>query len=607
MTTVRVLWELITYRKVLYLSILVLWLGVTLMELAPGLVVKRFFDTLTGVAPSSIGLGGLVGLLIGAALLHMVLILSSLIVDTRHRFTMSLLLRRNLLSRILEHPGARALNNAPGEVLSTFRDDVQEMENAVDWTIDAFAQIVFGLVALSIMLRINTQITLLTLIPLVGVFVFGQVMGTRIKRNREASRHATERVTGALGEVLGSVQAIQVANAERHVIEHVRELNHTRRQMMVRDRLLTQILTAFSSNTAALGTALILLLSAQAIRTGSFSIGDFALFISYVGSLSIFTTLFGQVMAQYRQAGVSFRRMGALLQRGTPADLVAHTPVSFEGTLPPLPAPPRHEGARLEELEVVGLSYHYPSEAETPTVANERRGVENVSFRLRRGEFVVVTGRVGSGKTTLLRALQGLLPPNEGEIRWNGERVTDPAAFFTPPHSAYTPQVPHLFSHTLRENLLLGLPESESDLSHAIHQAVMEDDLAGMEQGMETLLGPKGVRLSGGQIQRTAAARMFVRQPDLLIFDDLSSALDVNTERTLWERLFKPGEENHRESPTCLVVSHRRPALRRADRIIVLQGGRVLDVGRLDELLDRCEEMRDLWQGESAEPAQEST
>ena len=323
------------------------------------------------------------------------------------------------------------------------------------------------------------------------------------------------------------------------------------------------------------------------MRSGSFTVGDLALFVSYIAaggfSLGGFTGWLGAMIAQYRQAGVSLKRLFDIIPGGIARNTLRPWAGLSSRSLSRCALRRKTEKHRLKHLEVSGLSSRY---------ADSGRGIRDVNLYLERGSFTVITGRVGSGKTTFLEVLLGLLPRDAGEVRWNGEVVEDLGKFLVPPRCAYTPQVPRLFSDTLRDNILMGLPEDEVYLAAAIRLAVMEQDVAQLESGLNTVIGPRGVRLSGGQAQRTAAARMFVREPELLVFDDLSSALDVETEQLLWQRLFELPDV------TSLVVSHRRAAYRWADHIVVLKDGRVESEGKLDDLLETSEEMQRLWRGD---------
>jgi ATP-binding cassette, subfamily B, bacterial len=407
-----------------------------------------------------------------------------------------------------------------------------------------------------------------------------QALGKRLEKYRQASRTATGQVTSIIGEIFSTVQGIKVAAAEPYIIEHFQQLNERRRATMLRDRVLEQMLNSTFGNTVGLGTGLILILAAQAMHTTQLGVGDIALFIYYLAFVTDFTQFFGMFLAHYAQTRVAFQRMETLLQGASPLRLTEPYPLYLaKKELPASGQPTTNEGY-LQTLSVKGLIYHYPDTG---------RGIEDISFSLAGGSLTVITGRIASGKTTLLEVLLGLLSKESGEICWNGQTIADPATFFVPPHSAYTPQIPRLFSATLRENILLGLHEDAVMLESAIQTAVLERDLAELENGLETLIGTRGVKLSGGQVQRTAAARMFVRNATLLVFDDLSSALDVETEHLLWERLFA------QSAITCLVVSHRRSVLQRAHQIIVLKEGKIEAIGKLAELLKTSQEMRRLW------------
>ncbi|MDK1010334.1 MAG: ABC transporter ATP-binding protein [Actinomycetota bacterium] len=580
----RVLFRMIRQQPVRYGFALFLWVTIWTIPILIGLITAHFFDALTDEIPVTT-----LTMLVGAVLVYAVVRSMFIFMAMRNHasllFRAAATMRRNLLVRIYELPGAAGLRETPGENVSRFRDDVEHIVEPFDLFVDFVGALVSGLIAFGIMLTIDPVITSVVAIPVLIVAIVSNRTGGLVRRYRKQARDATEAITGFLGETFAATQAVKVAGAEAHMLRRFQDLNDVRKTMMVRDRTLTAVLEAVFRNTVNIGTGLILLLAAgrlAATGAAGISLGEFALFVFLLHLVTDSAYFYGMFIARVKQGSVSVERLTSTMSGEPWERLVDRTELGLDTEPTGLTREVEKPGP-FESLSIRDLSYHYPGST---------NGIDGVDLDIALGEFVVLTGRIGSGKTTLLRAILGLLPAEGGTIEWNGEPVDDPATWLIPPRVAYTSQVPRLFSMSLEDNLVLGAKLSDDELAESIHIATMRHDIELMPDGLETLVGPRGVRLSGGQVQRSAAARMFTRAPQLLVLDDVSSALDVETEQTLWRRLFEA-----RSDVAALVVSHRHSALARADRVVVMEKGRVVAVGTAEQLAETSEAFQAIWEG----------
>ncbi len=557
-----------------------LWAGFHIFPVIIGVMVGRVFDALDQ-GDQNLAITALwiyLAVIIG----RLVLFQSSILSYSRLWHRMILLVRRNLLDYLMRAPGSRVLPMSTGAAVSTFREDSDQLVDYVENLLDFFGLAGFLATSIWIMRSISPTLTMWAILPMIGAFIATRALSGRIKMYRERLRTSTESVTGFIGDFFTAIESVKATGTSGPMIDHLAELNEDRQRSALRDTFLDQLVRSLNRNMANISTGLVLLAGGSLIQAGQISIGDLTVFLIYIPRMTGYMAWGGQMLAQHFRARVAVTRMMRLMVDAPITQITDPAPLWQDGQ-PPAPAPAvLSPERRLRRLTVTDLSFGFPD--------GDAQGIREVSFTLDRGSFTVVTGRIGSGKTTLVRVLLGLLPRDSGEIRWNDELIRDPSSFLVPPRSAYTPQVPRLVSDTLVSNITMGRSLDESTLGEVIDLARMTTDLGQLESGLDTVVGTRGARLSGGQVQRSAAARMFATNADLLVFDDLSSALDVRTEAELWKRLFELRDA------TCLVVSHRHPALQRADQIILMKDGRVDDTGTLQELLGRNEEMRALWE-----------
>ncbi|MDH4076148.1 MAG: ABC transporter ATP-binding protein/permease [Acidimicrobiia bacterium] len=445
-------------------------------------------------------------------------------------------------------PGAGPRSVPVGDILVRLRDDPFDMVFLLDNWIDLFGLLLYSAGTVAVLSRIDPWATAAGVGPMVAVGVANRFVGNLARRYRARARESASAVSDFLTAAISASLTVKVAGAQRDVLRRLDTLNERRAGTAVLDQTWNEVLWTANTAMADLFVGLALVVAAR----GGLDTGEIALFATLLTGMVWVPMRISALVVGRRRYQVSAGRMDALLPEPDPT---RPDPMTEHRQLPilgggPATGPRRPGRIPLERLDLRDV-----------TVAG--RGVDGVDLTIERGQLVVVAGPVGSGKTSLLRAVVGLLPLDRGEVCWNDRPVGDRAAFFVPPQCAFVAQVPRLFAESLADNLRLGHAVGDDELAAAIALAAFDDDVAEFPEGLDTRIGARGVRLSGGQAQRAAAARALAPRPELLVLDDLTSALDAETEQALWDRLAAAGF-------TVLAASNRPVALARADRVVRL-------------------------------------
>jgi ABC-type bacteriocin/lantibiotic exporter with double-glycine peptidase domain len=385
------------------------------------------------------------------------------------------------------------------------------------------------------------------------------MFGPRLERAARRTVAARAAFATALVSSLSAARTVKLAGATKPVLAHLAGLDTVRS-----DRQRREIsIQVWARSTPSVFSGLLPIAAWALYLTGSLSAAATLIAVATLGAARWFAWTTASLVSQLPSARVWTRRtvaMSGIAEYSAPVpgvDLSAGT----------APAPPTAPRLPLDRLELSGFSAVH----ENGTV-----GAKDIDLIVDRGQLVLVVGPVGSGKSSLLRALAGIVH-HTGSLCWNGQPVDEPEVFLRPNQVGYVAQLPRVLSGTVADNIQLG---HEVDAADAVSTAQLEHDLAAAGGGLQLLIGHKGTRLSGGQLQRLALARALAPRTELLIADDVSSALDVTTELDLWQALREHGV-------TVVGSTSKRAALTQADKVVVLIGGRAEAQGTWAELEDR--------------------
>ncbi len=492
-------------------------------------------------------------------------------------------LRKDLFAHLMQlQPGFYATHKR-GDIVSRASNDITWVRTLVGF---AGLQVINVTLAIALtgwkMVSLSPQLTLMVLLPVVigaGLVQFG------IRRLFHLARRSQEQLGEISEHVLGSLQgmaAIQGFVAEEAMIERFEERNLDWLKTGMRLALIRS--TALPLLVLSGGVAMFALIAfgGPMVLRGALTVGE----------LAAFSALLTVFLPPLRSMGW----MMSVVQRGRAALERIFELVDAPVERPEGQDPIVSEAGRGPTIELENLHFAYPDEP-------DRMVLKGLTAVIDGGSVVGLFGRTGSGKSTLLRLLARLYNPPAGTVIIDGTDITTLDLTSWRERVAMVPQRPFLFSDTIENNVALAAGADPQTVRRAVSMAALESDLEALPSGMETVVGERGIMLSGGQRQRVALARGLYRSGDLLILDDVLSAVDHHTETQLVEAISELA--GRPEAPTVLIASHRLSALRHCDTVLVLDGGKLVDTGRHNELVLRPGIYRDSWLVQSQRAAEQ--
>lgn len=446
-----------------------------------------------------------------------------------------------------------------GDMMTRAVADISLIQRLISMgTILLIIMVYATVVGFGFMLYYSPWLTLLLLPPMPLVFFYAQYSA---KAMGEASAQVQDRLSD-LGthtqENLSGIRTIQAMVQEENEIARFASTNQAYADVFYEQGRINSAMSSWMPSLAAICSLTILGYGGSQVLDGTLAVGDFVAFFMFVNMVVQPFRVAGFIVNLFQRAGVASRRLFEVFDR--PAEItdepVAEAPVELAGS-----------------IDIRKLSYRYPGAT--------TKAIDNLSLSVAPGETIAIMGRVGSGKTTLLKQMVRLIDPPRNSVFIDGHPVADYPLTQLRTQVALVPQDPFLFAEPLKSNITYDDPaRSLEKIWEAATSADLKDTISDFPDQLDTLIGERGVTLSGGQKQRATLARGLIRHAPILILDDCFSAVDTETEEHILGEL-----KRLRQQQTTVLVSHRVSTARHADRIYVMDAGRIIESGRHEDLL----------------------